>query len=326
MKFRTVIEAVILALFLTSALAATLWYNKAVPDDAESDKSAREYVLSGDQLYAAGRPKFNEAAVNYWEAIKQDTSDTAGARFRLAAIYYYNGWNYQPLRLLEELERIDPQYPGLYLLLGKIHDSMQNTDKAFSAFQKAVAAQPDIPEVHYYLGTTYQQKNMPEEAISEYKKAIKASLKTGSPDAGVLKAHLQLGRIYKGRADYEKAEAEFKEALKIDSAHAEVLSDLRGVYNKQAEYHKRQREYDRAMEKYGEILKINPDNPRNLGIYMELGDRYVGDGLYYKAAEMYESARKLDPMNFEVFKALIQVDILKGMSGEEEQIDTDFSQ
>ncbi len=316
MRLRTVIEAAILAVFLITTLAAIMWYNIAVPTDAEDGGNAKEYVQSGDQLYAAGSLKFNAAAVKYWEAIKRDPN-LAGARFRLAAIYFDKAWNYQPLHLLEELERTNPQYPGLYLLLGKIHDRMQNTDKAFNAFQKAVAVQPEIPEAHYYLGTTYQQKNMPEKALREYEKAIEAGLKVGSPDASVLKAHLQLGRIYKIREDYGKAEAEFKKALSVDPASIAVLSDLRGLYNRQAEHYKRQREYDRAMERYGEILKVDPDNPRNMEIYMELGGRYEGNGLYDRAAEMYEAARKLDPMNFEVFRALRQVDILRGISGEQ---------
>ena len=143
MRLRTVIEAAILAVFLITTLAAIMWYNIAVPTDAEDGGNAKEYVQSGDQLYAAGSLKFNAAAVKYWEAIKRDPN-LAGARFRLAAIYFDKAWNYQPLHLLEELERTNPQYPGLYLLLGKIHDRMQNTDKAFNAFQKAVAVQPEI--------------------------------------------------------------------------------------------------------------------------------------------------------------------------------------
>ena len=316
MKLRTVIEAVILAIFLITTFAATLWYNRAVPNDAGGDKSAGEYIRSGDQLYAAGSRKFSAAAVEYWEAIKLD-ANTPDAQFKLASIYYDKGWNHQPLHALKKLEQIDPQYPGLHLLFGKIYDRMQDTDQAFDAFQKAVAAQP-VSEAHYYLGTTYQQKGMTEEAIIEYEKSIEANPKAGSPDASVLKAHLQLGRIYKLKENYEKAEIELRKALDMDPEYVVVLSDLRSLYSQQAEYYERQREYDRAMEEYGEILKIDPDNSRNVKIYMELGDRYVGNGLYDKAAEMYESARKLDPMHFEVFRALRQVDILRGIRVEEE--------
>ena len=318
MRLRSVVEIGILAVFLITVLVSLLWYNTTVPADEENGISAEEYLQSADQLYAAGKAKFNAAAVKYWEAIKRDPT-MVDAQFKLASIYYEKGWNHQPLLLLKEVERIDPEYPGLYLLIGKIYDEMQNTDKAFDAFQKAVAAQPNFPEARYYLGAAYQQKSMTEEAINQYKKATEESLTPNSPEAKVLESHLQLGRIYKLKGDYKEAEAELKAALNIDPASEEILSDLRNLYNRQARNYKKQREYGKAMEKYGKILKIDPNNPRNIDIYMELGSRYESDGLYDKAKEMYKAARKLDPMNFEIFRALKQIEILKDVSGEEGQ-------
>jgi tetratricopeptide (TPR) repeat protein len=316
MRLRAAIEAGILVFFLATTLVVVLWYNAAAPTGAEGDGDAREHVRSGDELYAAGRAKFNAAALKYWEALRLDPG-MADAHFRIAAVYYDNGWNHEPLRALEEVEKIDPQYPGLHLLLGKIHNRMGNADEAFEALQKAVAAQPEIPEAHYYLGTVYQQKAMTEEAIREYEKAVEASLRPYSPKNRVLESHLQLGRIYKGR-DYERAEAEFRKALSMDPESAEVLSELRNIYRQRAEYHISQKEYDRAMERYREILKIDPNNLGNVEIYMELGSRYEHNELYDEAFEMYDAARKLDPMNFSVYTALKQIDILRSMGTIEE--------
>lgn len=316
MRLRAAIETGILLFFLAITLVVVLWYNAAVPAGVEGDGNAKEYVRSGDELYAAGRAKFNAAALKYWEALKLDPN-SADAYFRIATVYHDNGWNHEPLRALEEVERIAPQYPGLHLLLGKIHNRMGNADEAFEALQEAVEAQPEIPEAHYYLGTVYQQRAMTEEAIREYEKAVEASLKPYSPRTRVLESHLQLGRIYKGR-DYERAETEFRKALSMDPESAEVLSELRNLYRQQAEYYISQREYDRAMERYREILKIDPNNPGNVEIYMDLGSRYEHSELYDKAFEMYDAARRLDPMNFSVYRALRQIDILRSMGNIEE--------
>jgi tetratricopeptide (TPR) repeat protein len=306
MRLRAIAEAVILVIFLVVALVVILASNKTASTDVEDRESPQEYVQRGDQLYAAGRPKFNEAAIQYWEAVKQNP-DIAEAHFKLAAIYYEYIWNYETLRELSEVERIDMNHPELYLLLGKVHHRMGDTDKAFESLQQAVTSELGNPEAHYYLGTIYEQRKMAEEAISQYEKAVE----DGSDSAAALKVHLQLGRIYKGRKQREKAEEEFREALSIDPASAEVISELKRLYRQDAEDYEYRDEYDRAIEKYEEALKIDPDNPRNMEIYMRLGNIYRSNELYDKAVATYEAATKLDPLNYDAFSALKELELLR---------------
>ncbi|MFC1714510.1 tetratricopeptide repeat protein [Candidatus Poribacteria bacterium] len=325
MRLRAAIETAILAIFLTLTLAVTLWYSRTVPADVSG--SAMEYAQAGDRLYEAGWSKLNAAAIKYWEAIRRDP-DMAHARFRLANIYYSisNTWNYEPLLELEEVERIDPDYPGLYLLRGKIYHRMQDNDKEFEALQQAVMRQPESSEVHYYLGLAYHRKGMMKTAIGEYEKATASGLEpTTADNEAILKSYLQLGRIFEMGNDREKiekdagkAEERFRKALNLDPTSAEVISELRTLYKQQAEHYKSQREYNKMAERYGEILKIDPKSLGNIEIYMELGMRYEQDGFYDKAAEMYEAAKELDPMNFEMFIALKQLEALRGMGGQEE--------
>ena len=50
---------------------------------------------------------------------------------------------------------------------------------------------------------------------------------------------------------------------------------------------------------------------------MELGHRYHNDGLYDKAAAMYEAANKLDPLNFSIFMDMKALEMSRGAdSGE----------
>lgn len=316
MRLRAAIELAILIIFLASTLVVIFWYSKAVPADEGGD--AREYVRAGDRLYEAGAPKFSAAAVEYWEAARLNPN-MADARFKIANLHYYNGWNQEALDGLDAVEKVDPNYPGLHLLRGKIYDRTEEIDEKFAALRQAVTAQPENPEAHYYLGIVYQQKGMTEAAIKEYKKAVELdSEPTAANNAAILKAHLHLGRIFKRGKDAEKAEEELRKALELDPTSAEVISELRILYGQQAESYKRQRQYDKAAEKYGEILKIDPKDLRNIGIYMELGARYEQEGLYDKAAEMYEAARELDPMNFDIYAALKHLEIFRNMVSQEE--------
>jgi tetratricopeptide (TPR) repeat protein len=312
-RLRAIAEASILVIFLASALVVILGLNIAVPTDVEDSESAEEYVRRGDRIYAAGRSKFNEASIQYWEAIKRDPA-AVDAHFKLATIYYEYIWNHEVLRELGEVERIDPNYPGLYLLLGKVYHRIGDADRASEAFQRAVTLQPGSSEAHYYMGTVYEQRNMRREAISEYEKAVE----TGSDDTAVLKAHLQLGRIYKKERKREKAEDELREALSIDPASAEVISELRGLYRQEAEDYEYRDEHGKAAEKYEGILEIDPDNPRNVEIYMKLGNIYRSDELYDKATAMYEAATKLDPLNYDAFSALKELELLRNNDSEKE--------
>ena len=76
--------------------------------------------------------------------------------------------------------------------------------------------------------------------------------------------------------------------------------------------------YDKVIEKLEEMLQIDPNNPRNAGTYMELGDIYYSKELYDKAAVMYKAVTKLDPLSFEAFKALKELELMRDSDSEDE--------
>ena len=136
--------------------------------------------------------------------------------------------------------------------------------------------------------------------------------------AATMKAHLQLGRIYKGKKQREKAKDELREALSIDPASAAVISELRSLYRQEAKDYEDRDEHDKAAEKYEEMVRIDPNNRRNVEVYMKLGNIYRSGELYDKAATMYEAATKLDPLNFDAFSALKELELLRSTDEEKE--------
>ena len=119
------------------------------------------------------------------------------------------------------------------------------------------------------------------------------------------------------KKELEKAVGKLSKALSMEPASPEVIFELRSLYKQQAEEYKSRDEDDKAVRKYEEILRIDPNSLRNIEIYMELGDIYYYNELYDKAAAMYEAATKLDPLNFDAFKALKELE-LRGTDSEEE--------
>ena len=52
---------------------------------------------------------------------------------------------------------------------------------------------------------------------------------------------------------------------------------------------------------------------------MKLGSIYRSNEIYDRAAAMYEAATRLDPMNFDAFSALKELEILRSISSDEER-------
>lgn len=307
MKLGTIIEIAILLVFIIVALLVILVNNEA---SYVGNISAAELLRQGNELYNAGRAKYNQAAQKYLEALKINP-DIAEARLKLADIYYEYIWNYEALDELNKLKKIDPGNPNLYLIMGKVYNRLGDSDKASEAFSQAVAIQPGSSEAHYFLGTVYQQLNNEAEAIKEYEQAIHG----GSDKASVVNSYLQLGRIYRAKPDGQDfAEKALKTALNIDSTSADIISELRSFYRNQAENYEFQGRFDKAAEKYEEMVKIDPENLRNVEIYLQIGSIYRSEEQYDKAAKAYEAVIKLDPMNFDAFGALKELELLKNLN------------
>jgi len=314
MKLNIIIEIAIFIIFLiTVPVVMLVERNIALSSEAKANESAKAYLQKGEQFYSQGRAKFNDASVQYWESIKRDPN-LAKAHFKLAEIYYEYLWNYETLNELRELEKINPKYPRLYLLMGKIYNRMADINKADEAFQRSLVSEPYNSEAHYYLGTIYQQRNAKEEAIKEYEKAV--TFTTSSSDKeSIVKSYLQLGRIYKTDKDFAKAIEMLKKALSIEPWSVEIISELASIYSRQAGIYKSEQKFDEAAKIYEEIVKLDPNNPETVEYYMELGNIYRSQELYDKAVAVYMEVTRLDPLNFDAFAALKELKILKSNGG-----------
>jgi tetratricopeptide (TPR) repeat protein len=307
MRYGIISEIAILIIFLVTVPAVMLIeHNIAISDEAKETESAIAYQQKGDQLYSQG--KFNDASVQYWEGVKRDPK-LEDAHFKLAEIYYENLWNYDALNELNKLEKLNRNYPELYLLIGRIYNNrIADPDKASKNFQRVIASDPKNSEAYYYLGTIYQQQNKQKEALVMYEKAV--SVTNPSDLESVAKSYLQLGRIYKDQ-DLDKATEMLKKGLTIVPKSEELISELTGVYSQKAETYKSEQKFDEAAKIYEEIVKMDPINPVNIEFYMELGSIYRDEELYDKAIKAYNAITKIDPTILDVFSALKELYMLK---------------
>ena len=69
--------------------------------------------------------------------------------------------------LLEKAERLDPKLGAAHMQLGLYYSEMGDVSRAIAAYQKAVAATPQLPEAHYRLAQAYRQAKQTTKARQE---------------------------------------------------------------------------------------------------------------------------------------------------------------
>jgi arylsulfatase A-like enzyme/Tfp pilus assembly protein PilF len=152
------------------------------------------------------------------------------------------------------------------------------SDKAIEVFDRVAATEPNMPIVHFLLGTEYFDKGWYLKAIEEYKETLKYN-----PDSNV--AMFSLARAYLESGQTENAEAGLKYLLEREPEHFGALHYLALVYGRRARYQE-------AADQELKALRIRPDYGEG---YNNLGSYYLNLGQVDKAIEAYRKAVSLDP-------------------------------
>jgi tetratricopeptide (TPR) repeat protein len=119
-------------------------------------------------------------------------------------------------------------------------------DEAAAVYREVDAKHPDIPELHFNLGTVYMRQEKWPEAEAEYQKAIKLNPEN-------LQAQVRLADVHKkmGRTDEAVAAMENLAAKNLDDP--KLYYDL-GVF------YMNERRYQEAFAALDEVRKRDPDN------------------------------------------------------------------
>jgi Tfp pilus assembly protein PilF len=97
-----------------------------------------------------------------------------------------------------------------YLNLGNLLLTLEKTDEALPALEKAVSLAPTNSLCHLKLGMVYLRMNRPADAEKELEEAVRRN-----PNDAV--AHYQLGRYYKQVKKLDAANAEFRRVEEIQT-------------------------------------------------------------------------------------------------------------
>jgi tetratricopeptide (TPR) repeat protein len=166
----------------------------------------------------------------------------------------------QALAYLESARELDPDYPPLYLRLGKLHLDRGELTEARAALEK-IADTPGLEAAaNYYLGQIANLERRFEDAVTHLKKALEADPNATGVHYPLAQAYQALGENELARKHLDRFEA------KTPEAKDPLLEQLQGASKRSLPaFHKgidaiRRGEYATAAARFAEGLAIDPEN------------------------------------------------------------------
>ncbi|PYT61268.1 MAG: hypothetical protein DMG35_09665 [Acidobacteria bacterium] len=146
----------------------------------------------------------------------------------------------------EQLVKVGGDRPEFHLLMGKALLNHEEGEKALEEFQKAEAANPNLPFLHFNLGLARQGLGQSEAAEAEYRKDIALE-----PDMAY--NYEQVGKLYEQQGRDEDAEKMYHEALAREPRLTDSLLKL-------GQIHQRKGKNQEALKELDAALQLAPDN------------------------------------------------------------------
>ena len=272
----------------------TDYVNKAIDNYrlAMKDDPAANFLVEdiADLYRQSGR--LREAVVEAENALKANPNDL-NARRVLARIYTQQIGDSQANRIdegmlkraVEQYKLItsqDPKDIESLIMLGRLEKLMQESVQAESAFQKALALDPDNEDALSGLAMVYADLGDASRASSLLEKLSK---KSPSPRAFAL-----LASSYEQMHEYRLAAEAYKQALELDPGRVEIKQAL-------AQDLALSEQFDDALNLYKDILKANPQDSQ---AYLRMSQIYRQLRKFDLARQTNDKAKSLDPDSLEI--------------------------
>lgn len=198
----------------------------------------------------------------------------------------------QAVDYLEQARAIDPDYPTLYMRLGKVHLDRSDLDQARAAFERV----KDNPELrspaHYYLGQIAVLERRFDEAVPLLETALEAN-----PEA--TEVHYPLAQAHRALGDTERAREHLEQfVLRAPDIPDPLLAELEAATKrslpafKRAIHAVRGGDYATAVDQFRAGLAVDPDNAAARVSYARA--LYLA-GQRESAAEQLAQALAIDP-------------------------------
>ena len=151
---------------------------------------------------------------------------------------------------LMKLRTAAPDSGRFYQVLGEAALAQDDFPGAIANFRKALAVQPDLPGVHYVLGTTLLTNAQDGKSRDEARGEFEAELQR---DARDFRSEYELGEVERLGSRGDLAEPHYRRALALNAAYPEAQAALGSLLVERGQY-------TEALPYYAAAVRLDPDN------------------------------------------------------------------
>jgi protein O-GlcNAc transferase len=214
--------------------------------------------------------------------------------------------------ILEAEDKSNPNNPAILAFLGQVYLKDKNYGKARTAFESALALEPEVPGVNFGLATVYARlgdQAKAKQATERFEKEKEKNAKVEKEVAEKFSNNLSVareflagactvaGKVYYAQGDAREAEEYWRRAAEVAPQMFESRVVLAWALQQQG------RNND-ALAVLTELIETNPDNP---DAYLRIGERAVALKRFEMAERAYRGAIRVAPRKAAGYVALAQV-------------------
>jgi serine/threonine protein kinase/tetratricopeptide (TPR) repeat protein/TolB-like protein len=247
--------------------------------------SAYELYLKGRDIVRRQRDaKGFKAALNFYDqAIQLDSRFTlAYTGMAEASMFFYDqtketSWSQKALSAAQEAQQLNPDLPEVHWALGSVYLATGKTQEAIAEMKQALERAPNSDESYRRLGHVYGEAGRKEEAIAAYQKAVEIN-------PYYWFNYNWLGVTYARFGEDEKALNALRRVTELAPDLAPGYNNLGGAYLQLGRWNEAVAAYRKSIS-----IESNADAQSNLGVALY----YLG--LYSEAAKAMEKAVQMEP-------------------------------
>jgi predicted Zn-dependent protease len=299
---------------LANYLLATKRYDEAqqIMQRVTANKTAfpLAHEMLGDFYVRARKPDL--AIEQYKAGAQEDSKNEVNYQQRLVAVYTLTGRHDEAFRLAKEVASKNPKNAGannLYASLLLSSDPNTDASKKVDEIQGMAKNNPNDPVLHLALARAYLGAGKADPALSETLEAIRQQ-------QSYLPAHLLAAQIYEERAQHDKALAETGTVLSAEPKNPEaMLTRDRALIG--------MNQLDQAQ---GELEALTKQYPNVAEAHLALGDLYLRQQQFPKAADEYQHAWSGTSPDARGFLGMQNVKVAEGKAADAATALADFIQ
>ena len=290
-----------------------LLFDKKFPDAAALlEQSVRidpgaAYAYNALGIAYLEQAQFEKAIPAFRDAVRR-AQHWSYPLHNVALAYVETGDYASAIRSYQQAIRLTPQYSYLPYNLGLVYQRINRRKEAEAAYRKAVSLAPDSAEPYNALGTLKASEGKPAEAEKLYRDALQrnANLLPARHNLALLVASnktrqaeaIELFRQNLSMSpDYLPSRLSLAETLAASGDRAGAIEEYRRVLGIKPEYLAARIALAQLLAKTGdsegavnELREASRTDPRNAGVFEQIGDIEAARGRREEARAAYSSA------------------------------------